>query len=275
MISSWPVPVGILVFIRTTAGAGPFKITAMPSRINTKGLLLIMALLLPFLARTQLDTLLVDSKILGNRFIAYHYQANGNTANQPIIYFTDGSKLIEQGFVATIQELEKQKLIPFAHYVFISSKDFDTGIDLRNDWFFCKPAYLAFFETELIPVAEEHWQIDAQPSSRYLVGVSFGGLNAAYFSSQSRQFAGYALLSPITYPCPDLNQYLAFSPNEGLKLYLSTGQFDAENYLSPLVALYQQREHQILQEQTNGGHDFENWRGQLKTMIPFLIGPKP
>jgi len=63
-----------------------------------------------------------------------------------------------------------------------------------------------------------------------LIGISFGGLNAAFFAAKSNYFNGLAILSPITYPCADLNQTLVFSTYQNYKVYLSTGKVGAEHY---------------------------------------------
>ncbi|MEL6356124.1 MAG: hypothetical protein AAFQ37_04240, partial [Bacteroidota bacterium] len=101
--------------------------------------------------------------------------------------------------------------------------------------------------------------------------ISFGGLNAAYFAAQDAPFQNYALLSPVTYPCKELNQKIIFGPQRGLRIFLSTGRQDAERYVDELLALYQSKDFVLQELRTEGGHDFANWQAQLETLLNFLL----
>ncbi|MEM6804542.1 MAG: alpha/beta hydrolase-fold protein [Bacteroidota bacterium] len=186
----------------------------------------------------------------------------------PIFYVTDGEKMIEYGAASLIDSLFKKKLIPRAKYIFLSSIDPQTRIDHRNEYFFCNENYLDFFEKELIPAIEGK---SKQTPERYLVGVSFGGLNAAYFAAHTDKFQGYALLSPISYPCEKLNQNLAFSQFSNYKVYLSTGKMDAESYVESLYPMLRSKTENIKLVHTKGGHDFDNWNAQLGNIINFML----
>ncbi len=110
------------------------------------------------------------------------------------------------------------------------------------------------------------------PYERLLVGISFGGLNAAYFSAKSvNLFQNFALLSPVTYPRPAVLQDIVFSQNRDLRIFLSTGQNDAEKYVAPLKSMYSGKGYTIKLLHTDGGHDFENWNSQLKQLINFFF----
>ena len=111
------------------------------------------------------------------------------------------------------------------------------------------------------------------PFDRSLVGISFGGLNAAYFSVHSTQFQNFGLLSPVTYPCPNLGEQVAFSQREDIRIFISSGQNDAEQYVKQLTPLYQSKEYEVQIVATQGGHDFPNWNAQLKDLLHFLIYP--
>jgi len=159
-----------------------------------------------------------------------------------IYYFTDGGKLISAGYLERLRELHKAQKIPASYFVFVSSLDERDKTDKRNTYFFCNPDYLAFFEKEVLPQTERAIGKKFSQSQRGLIGISFGGLNAAWFSAKSRAFANYALLSPITYPCPDLFSAITFSSHTELNIFVSTGTNDAENYAQPLYNIYKSKE---------------------------------
>lgn len=215
------------------------------------------------------------SKIIASEYLAtnieyFFHDANEKIVDKPIYYFTDGKKMMENGTLEQLIILENNKKIAPAYYVFVSTIDVETKEDKRNDYFFCNAAYLNFFEKELIPTVEQQLKHQIDQKDRGLIGISFGGLNAAFFASKSNLFQNYGLLSPITYPCPTIATDIVFSKNEGLNLFISTGQLDAEKYTAPLTQLFQNKGHKVKFLQTGGGHDFENWNAQLETMLNFL-----
>ncbi len=221
----------------------------------------------------QLDTLTIYSPQFKNNHSVFIYNPDQTLSNKPIIYFTDGQKMINQGTVNTIIHLIENQKIPPAYFIFVSSIDPEHNIDRRNDYFFCNPDYVDFFEQNIIPRVEAQWPISFSPAQRSLVGISFGGLNAAYFSARSTAFKNYGLLSPITYPCPDITSKIIFSSQKNLRLYLSTGHLDAETYVQPLTQIYRSKKYHLKVVTTSGKHDFDNWNAQLPKLLQFLLTP--
>ena len=216
--------------------------------------------------------LVVDSKILNTKTEIEIFQLGDLDGIESVIYFTDGEKLLQAGIKKRLAALFKAGKIPPAYVVFVSAVDLNDGVDRRNTYFFCNPDYLDFFENELLPQAERTIGKAFTPNERGLVGISFGGLNAAWFSAKSNSFIKYALLSPVTYPCKKVIEEITFSKNEDLKLFVSTGKNDAERYVKALVNIYETKGYEIQSISTQGGHDFENWASQLKLIFNFLFG---
>lgn len=224
----------------------------------------------------QLDSLIIESQNLNQSVKVFTYSFATYDNSKRLVYLTDGEKLIQNGALEEIIRLSNENKIQAATYVFVSTLDVnDPSIDYRNDYFFGNPSYLEFFKSELIPMIEahlekeeKHFNIQFEAQNRVLVGVSFGALNAAYFSAKSDNlFQNYALLSPITYPYKQLLQDIVFSKNENLTIFLSSGTWDAEKYVEELVQIYKTKGHQIQTIQTDGGHDFENWNQQWETVL--------
>ncbi|MEO1485525.1 MAG: alpha/beta hydrolase-fold protein [Bacteroidota bacterium] len=216
--------------------------------------------------------LVVDSKILNTKTEVEILPLGNADDIKSALYFTDGEKLLGAGVAKRLHTLFKAGKIPPAYLVFVSAIDLNDSIDKRNTYFFCNPDYLDFFENELLPHVEKTIGKAFTPDERGLVGISFGGLNAAWFSAKSTSFTKYALLSPVTYPCKKVIQEITFSRNDGLKLFISTGKNDAEHYVEELVKIYQTKEYEIHSERTQGGHDFKNWASQFELMLNFLFG---
>ncbi len=218
----------------------------------------------------NVQKLLLKSDILSKNINVELYSLGYVSDKSPLVYFTDGQKMIENGTIDRLRVLIKNKLIQPAHYIFVSTIDPETGEDHRNTYFFCNENFVTFFEQELAPQVEKVLDVEAKPERRSLIGISFGGLNAAYFSGNSDLFKNYALLSPITYPCDTYLKSIAFREGGNLNIFISTGKQDAEHYVKPLKAIYESKGHRIKFLQTEGAHDFKNWNNQLEEVLNFL-----
>ena len=219
---------------------------------------------------TNAQELIIQSKALAKPITVKVYNPVPQKDHEQIIYITDGQKALDYGTWDNLELLVKKKKIKPAIYVFVSTVV--NGEDLRNEFFFCNPRYLKFFEEELIPQVEQQIGQSYQPEDRALIGISFGGLNGAYFAARSTAFKSYGLLSPVTYPRQqEIIQKIANSENKDLTIFISSGTNDAEAYTGPLIRLFKRKDYFVKQHFTLGGHDFKNWNGQLKLMMNWLI----
>lgn len=222
----------------------------------------------------QLDTIQINSTALSRTIAVYAYDADDKQTDKPIIYLTDGKKMLDHQLLPALRKLTRENKIPATYYVFVSTIDEQTGEDHRNEYFFSNPDYLQFFEEELISKVEATFPKEFTPKSRSLIGISFGGLNAAYFSAQSSAFEHFGLLSPVLYPNPSILQKIAFSKNEQLSIFISSGKNDAEQYVKDLEGIYKGKSYYLEVLYTEGGHDFENWNSQLEAVLNFFISNK-
>lgn len=213
--------------------------------------------------------LTLSSDVLGYDF-KVSVKEIGESGTKSIIYLTDGESFLENKLDLFIDSLTDAKSIPSAYYVFVSSIDEKSGTNVRNDLFFCNDEYLTFFEQKLIPKVEHRIGKTFDPKERGLIGISFGGLNAAYFAVKGTAFQNVAMLSPITYPCNELNESIAFSERKDLNLFLSTGRNDAEAYLNEINEMFESKNYNVKVLNTEGSHDFENWKQQFPEVIQFL-----
>ena len=221
------------------------------------------------LAKAQ-DPIAVKSEYLSRTIQSFIYDADPEISDKPVVYVTDGKKFINNGSLDKIKKLTASGKIRPAFYVFTSTIDPSSGKDHRNEYFFTNPSYIDFFEKELIPAIEKNMN-GMKPEKRTLIGISFGGLNAAYFSAKSTHFKNFGVLSPITYPRKKVYQDISFSQNKNLKIYISSGKNDAETYTQDLVELYREKDYQLDVRYTEGAHDFDNWNSQLAQMLQFLL----
>lgn len=229
------------------------------------------ALLYTIGCKAQESWTVISSKKLVGKIEVLVYDSRPTVGDKPIIYFTDGAKMVDNGTLLEIKKLTENSSIEPAYYVFVSSKDPYTGKDHRNTYFFSNPDYLSFFEEELIPTVEKDIVGTFNAKNRALVGISFGGLNGAFFSAKSKMFQNYGFLSPVIYPQKNVLQDIVFSENKDLKIFLSTGVNDAENDVKELEKVYRTKSYTLKTVRTCGGHDFKNWNGQWVELLNFLF----
>ncbi len=218
----------------------------------------------------QQESIIVKSEFLPRDVKVITYDSDPNVQVKPIVYITDGEKFINNGSLQVIKDLTSEGKISKAYYVFVSTKDPEKDTDYRNEYFFTNPNYLSFFEEELIPEIEKDL-LDISSKKRSHVGISFGGLNAAFFSAKSTKFKNFGVLSPILYPRENVYQDITFSENSNLKIFLSTGKNDAEVYTDKLKRLYKSKDYKLMTIYTEGGHNFNNWNKQLEKMLNFFL----
>ncbi|MEM7552078.1 MAG: alpha/beta hydrolase-fold protein [Bacteroidota bacterium] len=195
---------------------------------------------------------------------------NSDQNQKPIVYFTDGEEILNHGVFEKIDSATEADSLPAAYYVFVGSMNGITDTNEREKYFFCNEEYLSFFENEIIKAVESRIGRSFSPDNRSLAGISFGGMNAAFFAAQSNAFNRFAMLSPITYPCTELNAKIAFSERKDLNIYISSGHNDAETYAKPLVEMFNSKGYHVEFIETTGGHDFDNWNTQWVHMLKFL-----
>lgn len=216
------------------------------------------------------NTFCIESQILDETVELVVYDTDKSKRVKQIIYITDGLKVLHSGVLEIIKSLSASRKIPKAKYVFVSTIDPISKEDKRNEYFLCNSKYVSFFEKELIPYIEGTDQKEIRPKDRSLVGISFGGLNGAFFSARTPLFKNFALLSPITYPCNAVISDISFSKNQDLRVMLTSGKNDAEEYLKPLAQIYRSKDYHVKTLFTEGLHDFNNWNGQLEVVLNFL-----
>ena len=177
----------------------------------------------------------IKSEILGYD-IAYQVMLPPHfkkSKKYPSLYITDGRTFLESTNAdKLIYDLFEENISTAAITVFVHAIDaHDNTLNRRNEQFFCNDDYLAFYEKELIPSIDKTYPTLTSNHKRTIMGFSFGGLNALHFALKgSDSFGNIAALSPITYPCPDIHQKFILADKKPIRIFMSTGKNDAENY---------------------------------------------
>ena len=149
----------------------------------------------------------ISSEILGYdlQFQVYLPADVSAEAEYPVLFVTDGPMYVDRGRVPRVLDrLIRQQRIEPVIAVFVDARDPDDAtINRRNEQFACNEDYYRFFADELIPAIEKAHPVGKNRNRRTILGVSFGGLNAACFGLMGYEtFSGIAMHSPATHPVP-------------------------------------------------------------------------
>ena len=202
--------------------------------------------------------------------------------NLPVLFITDGPSYIRQGRVPKVLDrLINSAMIGPVVAVFVDSRDpDDLNVNRRNQEFFCNVDYLTFYAAELIPAIEHAYPVRRAREARTILGVSFGGLNAACFGYMGYQFfSGIGMHSPANHPIEDLLPAYEQSPRLPLRIFLSTGSSNdnlAANRSFRKVLKEKGYDMKYVQKSTgynkSAGHNWDNWRPLIDDVLVFFYG---
>jgi enterochelin esterase-like enzyme len=160
--------------------------------------------------------------------------------------------------------------------VFVDARDPDRPrTNRRNDQLICKLDYARFFATELVPAIDATYSTRRDPQSRTILGVSFGGLNAACFGlSIPKTFANLAMQSPASGEMLRVvtDQYRR-NDRLPLRMFLSVGtRNDNTDAGRSFHAVLQDKGYPVTYREVPQGHHWNNWGPLLPDVLVTFFG---
>ena len=189
----------------------------------------------------------------------------------PTLYVTDGQWYIRSGRMHKVvdREIRRGKIKPVI-IVFVDSNDPDNARkNRRNSQFFCNLDYAKFFVGELVPRISRDYAASRSREDRVILGLSFGGLNAACFGLLAPEtFSGIAMQSPAIWPVPILKDLYANEPTQPIKIYFSIGrQRDGTAEGRAFRKVLKKKNYDLLYREVAGGHNWGNWKPLLDDIL--------
>lgn len=198
----------------------------------------------------------------------------------PSLYVTDGQRYLEPGgfrqvLDATIGSGQVRPVV----VVFVDSTDPDNPAhDRRNSQFMCNQDYAAFFANELVPAIDAKYPVNPVRAQRVILGLSFGGLNAACFGIMlPNLFAGIAMQSPASDAHVDVVRGLYEDTSAlPLKMFLSAGtKNDNLASIKRFRRALQDKGYDLTYRKVREGHDWQNWRPLLDDVLLTFFAADP
>lgn len=198
-------------------------------------------------------------------------------ARLAVIYVTDGHEYTDprMGSMPTVLDnLVAAGAIEPILAVFIDPRDPGTGYNRRQTEFLSNPAYAAFIAEELVPMIDSTYKTEPTPNRRAILGVSYGGVNAAYCSLvYPGVFHLLAMQSPAFV---DNRIYQGYQAVDRLpfRVFLSTGypwDVDART----LKGILEDKNYDLMYLEVPEGHSWGQWRAQLDDLLIYFFKPNP
>ncbi len=230
---------------------------------------------------TLSDNIRIESAALGYA-LQYRVYTPANVAeaeNLPILFVTDGQWYLSQGrFMRVLnKEIEKGSIKPIIA-VFVDNRDPDKlKVNRRNQQFFCNQKYVDFFEDELVPTIEKKYPASRSRDDRVILGVSFGGLNAACFGLMANEtFAGIAMQSPANHPVSNLKEMYETEEKLPIKIFLSIGTVnDNTQQGRRFKRILASKGYELLYKEVPHGHTWQNWRPLMDDVLRYFFKSNP
>ncbi|NJB82054.1 alpha/beta hydrolase-fold protein [Wenyingzhuangia aestuarii] len=215
-----------------------------------------------------------NSRVLGKRLLYYVYQPPLNKICQrlPVLFVNDGVPYLRKGKLARKVDslVYAKKIVPII-VVFIEPKDINFPKQkrwkTREELYLCNDSYSLFLSKELFPSIEKTYTAS---QNRSVLGLSFGGLSAAYLAIKNPNlFENVLLQSPAFHPCPDIYNLYNSKSKQDFKMYLSYGTGkDTEKQDLPFIDILEKKGYDLYVEKVKGGnHSWDVWEKQLNDIL--------
>jgi len=239
---------------------------------------LLGAWLSPALANGKLEgPIRISSKVLGYDLQYWIYIPWKARKPIPELYVTDGQVYLGSGNMRDVldEEIDNGRIAPIAA-IFVDSRDPDYPDESRrNKEFMCKADYAKFYLTELMPEISKRWTGGDPSTHRGIMGVSFGGINAACFGMlMPGAFQVLIMQSPASDKHLDVinDIYMEREKNPSAIFLSHGGPQDNEAAARRFVATLKEKEYPVRHISTDGGHDWDNWRPLLDDSLRAFAG---
>lgn len=249
---------------------------ALEDRMKYSLILLPLLAMSAFAEGTLTPNIRISSEVLGYdlQYRAYLPEGFESQEGLPVIFLTDGAGYISQGRVPRVLgELIKSERIEPVIAIFVDARDPDSPrVNRRNEQFFCNEDYLDFFATELIPAVERKYPVAREREKRTILGLSFGGLNAACFGLMGADtFSGVAMHSPANHPVPGLLSAYEQLPTQPVKIFLSTGTpNDNTRSNREFRDVLKEKGYELKYIESRRGHDWSNWSRLIDDVLLYF-----
>ncbi len=201
-------------------------------------------------------------------------------SNLSVVYVTDGQNYSNDSMgkmVMVLDNLIAEEIIEPLIVVFLDPRDPNNlSYDRRGSEYRNNMKFVNYVTRELIPDVDAAYKTNAAPEARAIMGASYGGYNAEYFSVAAPDyFRNFGMNSPYLHPNGDYDiiAELKAAPLENMVLYMSSGIFDADaqRYCTQLKDVYDQKGKDYKYTIIGDGHTWQNWSRLIADALEYFF----
>ena len=231
---------------------------------------------------TLSDNIIIESQILGYpiQFRAYVPEGTKKDDSLPVVFVSDGQWYIGDGGMVDVldREIAAGRMKPVIAIFVDSGEPGNPKNNRRNDQFMCDPTYAQFYRDELIPTIDHTFPVSQKREDRLIMGLSFGGLNAACFGLMiPDSFAGIGMHSPASGKhLKLLAQMYGDRDTLPLKMFFSTGtKRDNTKEARKFHRVLERKGYDVTYTEVPFGHDWDNWRPLIDDLLLTFFASNP
>jgi len=220
----------------------------------------------------------ISSESLGYdlQYRVYTPEGVDSAEDLAVLFVTDGPGYIRQGHMPMVLDklIESGEMDPIVA-VFVDARDPDNlRKNRRNSQFLCNSDYLNFYEAELIPHIEQNYPVGRSRDHRGILGLSFGGTNAACFGLLGYEtFSVVGMHSPANHPVKELLPAYEEMPTLPLRMFLSTGTPDDNTRANRRFrTILQGKGYDLKYLEVREGHNWDNWGPLVDDVLSHFYG---
>ena len=223
----------------------------------------------------QINSKYLDYDVRFKVYVPVDYETLGN---MPSIYLTDGPGYMNPqagDMISKLDLLIGDKKIDPVIAIFIDQRDpDDPGVNRRNSEFFNNYNFLSFVTRELVPFIDENFKTKTLPVNRALMGLSFGGLNAAYFGVKAYNVFGMiGMQSPAFHPKPVIYDYYRDRDVLPIRIFLTTGNRESpKEGTRKMKQILEQKGYNFYYKEVPEKHNWKNWNPLIDDALVYFFG---
>lgn len=243
------------------------------------------------LAHGTLDSLSVDSKILGQRRRAWMYMPPPTSAARqaplPLLVMFDGGAYTNNAFVPTPTILDN--MLAAGKIGRVAAVFVDNG-PARMTELGCDSTFAAFVVEELLPLVHSRYAVTRDPARTAVGGSSQGGLAATCAALRFPGTFGMVISQSASYwwapPNEDYEwpaRVFSNRPRLPIRFYVDVGVFETDrssgNGPGQVITnrhfrdVLRAKGYDVLYQEFPGAHEYFNWRATISTALERFFPP--
>jgi enterochelin esterase family protein len=237
-------------------------------------------------AGTIEDLVIRDKALAANRRVQVYLPARFRSSRRyPLLIVHDGTDYLRYAALQQVLDnlIHRLELAPLVVALIDSSR--------RLEDYAADPDHARFLGTSLVPALEARYPLVRRPTSRCLMGASFGAVAALHAAWTRPGFYGSLLLQSGSFAFSDIGSHRrgpVFDPvaqfiNElreapgrpAERIFMCCGIYESLIYENrSMVPLLQATEMDVRFVESRDGHNWENWRDRLREGLSWTFpGP--